>query len=47
MECRPLAKFVDHRYCSSRFMMFLVCHVIKKDHVIIGSGDYNDRRPLK
>ena len=27
--------------------MFLICHVIKQDHVINGSSDYNDTRPLR
>ena len=36
-----LAKFGGHRYCISKDM-FLVCHVIKQDHVIKGSSDYND-----
>ena len=26
---------------------FLVCHVIKQDHVIKGSDDYNDKKPLR
>ena len=29
-------KFAGHRHCCSEDM-FLVCHVISKDHVIIGS----------
>ena len=40
-------KFGGHRYCSSRDIMFLVCHVIKQDPIIKGSGDYYDRRPVK
>ena len=28
-------------------VMFLICHVIKQDHIIKGSGDYNDRIPSK
>ena len=27
--------------------MLLVCHVIKQDHMIKGSGDFNDRIPLR
>ena len=27
--------------------MFLVCHVIKQDHMIKDSGDCNNRRPLR
>ena len=42
MVCRHLAKFVGDRYCSNRDM-FLVCHVIKKDHMIKASGEYNNR----
>ena len=45
MVCQHLSKFGGHRYCSSRDMMFLVCHVIKQDHVIKGSGGYNNRAP--
>ena len=44
MVCHRLAKFGGHSYCSSR-NMFLVCHVIKQDHVIKGLGEYNDRNP--
>ena len=47
MICLHLAKFGGHRYCSSREKMFLVCHVIKPDQVIKGSGDYNDRSPSR
>ena len=42
-----LAKFGDHRYCSSRNVMFLVCHVIRQDLIIKGSGDYKDRNPSR
>ena len=38
-----LAKFGGHRYYSSKDIMFLVCHVIKQNDVIKGSGKYNDR----
>ena len=47
MVCHHLTKFGVHRYCSSRDVMFLVCHVIKQDHVIERSGDYNDRNPSR
>ena len=43
MVCHHLAKFGGHRYCSSRDITFLVCHVIKQGHVIKGSGDYINR----
>ena len=39
MVCHHLVKFGGHRYCSSRGIMLLLCHVIKQDHVIKGSGD--------
>ena len=42
MLCHHLAKFRGQRYCSSRDM-FLVCHVIKQNHVIKGSDDYDNR----
>ena len=44
MVCHRFAKFGSHSYCSSR-NMFLVCHVIKQDHVIKELGKYNDRNP--
>ena len=47
MLCHHLAKFGGHRYRSSRNILFLVCHAIKQDHVIKGSGDYNDRSSSK
>ena len=37
---------LGHRYCSSRDMEFLVCHMTKQDHLIKGSGDYNNKEPL-
>ena len=43
MVCHHLTKFGGQRYCSSRDITFLVCHVIKQVHVIEGSGNYNDR----
>ena len=46
MVYHHLVKFGGLRYCSST-NMFLVCHVIKQDHMIKGSGDYNDRSPLR
>ena len=42
-----LARFDSHRCCSSRDIMFLVCHMIKQDHITKESGDYNDRRPSR
>ena len=27
-------------------MEFLVCHMTKQDHLIKGSGDYNNKEPL-
>ena len=33
-------KFGGHRYCSSGDIMFLVCHLIKQDHIIKRSVDY-------
>ena len=41
-----LAKFGGHRYYSNR-AIFLVCHVIKQDHVVKGLGDHNDRSPSR
>lgn len=40
MVCCNLAKFGGNRCCSRR-EMFLVCHLIKQNHVIIGSDDCN------
>ena len=37
--CHHPAKFVGHRYCSSRDIIFLVCDMIKQDQVIKGLGD--------
>ena len=39
------AKFGGHSYWSSWYVMFLVCHVIKQDHVINKCSNYNDRGP--
>ena len=46
MVCQHLAKYGGHKYFSSRDM-FLVCHVIRQDHVVKGSDDYNDRNPSR
>ena len=46
MIYHDLAKFDGPRHRSSRDM-FLVRHVIKQDHGIKGSGDYNDKNPFK
>ena len=40
-------KFDGHKYCSTRDMMFLFYHVIKQDHIIQWSEDYNDWIPSK
>ena len=42
MVKRHLTKFVGHKYFNSRDVMVLVSHLIKQDHVIKGSGNYND-----
>ena len=47
LVCHHLATFGDHRYCSFRYIMFLVYHVIKQDQVIKGSSDYNDMSSLR
>ena len=36
MVCHHLVKFGGYRSCSSRDIIFLICHVIKQDHVIKG-----------
>ena len=46
MVYHHLAKFGSHRYCSSKDM-FLVCDVIKQDHMNKGSGNYNDWSPSR
>ena len=45
MVCHHLAKFVCHRFCIR--YIFLVCHVIKQDHVVTESGDYNNKNPSR
>ena len=47
MVYHHLAKFGGHRYCSSTDIIFLVCHVIKLEHTIKWSGDYNKKSPSK
>ena len=47
MVYHHLAKFDSHRYCSSRDIIFLVCHMIKLDQIIKGTGDCNDRNLSK
>ena len=43
MACPHLAKFGGQRHCSSKDIMFLVCQVIKQDHMIKGVADYSNR----
>ena len=45
MVCHHLAKFVCHRFYIGD--IFLVCHVIKQDHVVTESGDYNNKNPSR
>ena len=48
MKVRYLpAKFSGHRPCSSGVIIILVCHVISKDYVIIGSCDFIGRSPSR
>ena len=44
MVCHHLAKLGSHKYSSNRDM-FLVCHMIKQDHIIKGGSDY--KKPLE
>ena len=46
MVCHHPAKFGGNRFCTSRDIL-LVCHVIKQDHVVTGSGDYDNKNPSK
>ena len=47
MVCHYLAKFVVHRYGSSRDVMILVCRVIKQEPVTKGFSNYNYRSPSR
>ena len=47
MVYHHFVKFDGFRYCSSRYIMFLFCHVIRQGHIIKGSGDYKYRSPLR
>ena len=47
MVCHHFSKSCGKRYCSRRDIMFLFSHVIKKDPMIKGSDDYNDRSPSR
>ena len=42
-----LAKFVCHRYCGSRDIIILVCHVIYEDHMIKVSCDFIGNIPSR
>ena len=39
------AKFGEHRYCVSKFIMVLTCHVLSQYHVIKGLCDFMGRSP--
>ena len=41
-----IVKFGGIRYCDSGDIMFLVCYMIKQDHVIEQSGEYINRSLL-
>ena len=47
MVCHQNTEFSGHRYCSSRHIMVLVCHVIDQHHEIKGTVDYNDTNPSR
>ena len=39
-----LPSFVSINIVVVEIIMFLACHLIKQDHIIKGSDEYNDRR---
>lgn len=45
--CYKLAKFGDYRRCDSGKIMFVICHVIPRDHVIKESHDFISKRPSR
>ena len=47
MEIDHFIKYGGHSYCSNRDIIFSACHVIKPDHVIKESSNYNDRSPSR
>ena len=47
MEIDHFIKYGGHSYCSNRDIIFSACHVIKADHVIKESSNYNDRSPSR
>ena len=42
-----LAMFSSQKFCTSKDQMLLVCHGIKLDHVVKGSGGYKNRSSLR
>ena len=42
-----LSTFLDHRYCSSRDIIILVCQAISQDHVIEASCNFMGSRPSR
>ena len=47
-ECEPHpAKFVGHKPCGSRNIMFLICHLISQDHVTQEPFDFIAHHPIK
>ena len=38
-----LATFCDHKHCSSGDTMFLVCHVISQNQIVIWLFDFMDK----
>ena len=45
--CYKLAMFGDYRHCDSGKIMFVICHVIPRDHVIKESHDFISKRPSR
>ena len=39
-DIMDMARFGGRRYCGSKDIMLLVCHVISQHHVIKGSCDF-------
>ena len=42
--CHHPGKFCEHRHCDSGDIVFLICHVISREHTFKGLCEFKGRR---
>ena len=44
--CHHPGKFCEHRHCDSGDIVFLICHVISREHTFKGLCEFRVEEPL-